>query len=402
MKFFAPCPRGLEAVLASELAGLEAQTVHATDGGVAFSGDERLLYRANLESRIASRVLLHVGEGTYRSEDDIYQRALSLSWFEWFERKRTIRVAVAAIRSPLKSLDFVTLRIKDAVCDAFRRATGSRPDVDTRFADVRIHAFIDPRHVSFYIDTSGEPLFKRGWRTSTVDAPLRENLAAGILRLTGWTREMPLLDPMCGGGTFLLEAASIARGIAPGANRGFGFERLTLYDARLWREIRRESQALQNEHATMAIYGSDREQKALRATTEALHRAGLQDGIHLQRSDVLEITAPGENGILIANPPYGVRIGEQQELAAFYPKLGDALKQRFAGWRCFIFSADTRLPKLIGLKASRRTPLFNGALECRLYEFAMVAGSMREPRENQPAACSARPTSDRPQANKTT
>jgi putative N6-adenine-specific DNA methylase len=273
------------------------------------------------------------------------------------------------------------LRIKDAICDAFRRATGSRPDVDTQFPDVRIHAFINQSQVSFYVDTSGEPLFKRGWRTSTVDAPLRENLAAGILRITGWTAGTALLDPMCGGGTFLLEAASIARAIAPGANRGFGFERLTLYDARLWREVRREAQARQLDKAPTAIYGSDREQKAIRATTEALSRAGLQDSIHLQRCDVLDLIAPAPNGILVANPPYGVRIGEQQALAAFYPRLGDAFKQRFAGWRCFIFSADTRLPKLIGLKASRRTPLFNGALECRLYEFAMVAGSMREPKK---------------------
>jgi putative N6-adenine-specific DNA methylase len=378
MKFFAPCPRGLEPALVSELTDLDATAVHATDGGVAFCGDERLLYRTNLESRIASRILLHVGEGAYRTAEDIYQHALKLPWHERFERKRTIRISVAAIRAPLKSLDFVTLRIKDAVCDAFRAATGSRPDVDTRFPDVRIHAFIAQAQVSFYLDTSGEPLFKRGWRTSSVDAPLRENLAAGILRLTGWTPSAPLLDPMCGGGTFLLEAATTALGIMPGANRGFGFERLTLYDARLWREVRQAADARRRALPSLAIYGSDREQKAIRATTEALGRAGLQDVVQLQRKDVLDLAAPADNGILIANPPYGVRIGEQRALADFYPQLGDVFKQRFAGWRCFIFSADTRLPKLIGLKASRRTPLFNGALECRLYEFAMVAGSMRE------------------------
>jgi putative N6-adenine-specific DNA methylase len=378
VQFFAPCPRGLEPALASELTDIGASTIRPTDGGVAFAGDDRLLYRANLESRIASRVLLHVGEGPYQSEEDIYRQALSLPWAEWFERKRTIRIAVAAIRSPLKSLDFVTLRIKDAVCDAFRAATGSRPDVDTRFPDVRIHAFIDRQKVSFYLDTSGEPLFKRGWRTGAVDAPLRENLAAGILRLTGWTPESTLLDPMCGGGTFALEAATIALGIAPGANRGFGFERLTLYDARLWREVRSAAEAERKNPEALAIHASDQDQKALRATTAALRRAGLENVVHLHRQDVLQIAAPAASGILIANPPYGVRIGESQALAEFYPKLGDVFKQRFAGWRCFIFSADTRLPKLIGLKASRRTPLFNGALECRLYEFAMVAGSMRD------------------------
>jgi putative N6-adenine-specific DNA methylase len=183
---------------------------------------------------------------------------------------------------------------------------------------------------------------------------------------------------MCGGGTFALEAATIALGIAPGANRGFGFERLTLYDARLWREVRSAAEAERKNPEALAIHASDQDQKALRATTAALRRAGLENVVHLHRQDVLQIAAPAASGILIANPPYGVRIGESQALAEFYPKLGDVFKQRFAGWRCFIFSADTRLPKLIGLKASRRTPLFNGALECRLYEFAMVAGSMRD------------------------
>jgi putative N6-adenine-specific DNA methylase len=387
VKFFAPCPRGLEPALASELTDIGALTIRPTDGGVAFAGDHRLLYRANLESRIASRILLHVGEGPYQSAEDIYRRALSLPWAEWFERKRTIRIAVAAIRAPLKSLDFVTLRIKDAVCDAFRAATGSRPDVDTRFPDVRIHAFIERQKVSFYLDTSGEPLFKRGWRTGAVDAPLRENLAAGILRLTGWTPASALVDPMCGGGTFVLEAATIALGIAPGANRGFGFERLALYDARLWRDVRSAVEAERKNSEALAIYASDQDQKALRATTEALRRAGLENVVHLHRHDVLQIAAPAASGILIANPPYGVRIGESQALADFYPKLGNVFKQRFAGWRCFIFSADARLPKLIGLKASRRTPLFNGALECRLYEFAMVAGSMRDrPLSNRQAS----------------
>ena len=395
-RYFAPCPRGLESVLASELAAIGAESVRATDGGVAFAGRAELLYRANLESRIASRILLQVAEHGYRSEDDVYQCALRLPWHEWFERKRTIRIAVAAVRSPLKSLDFVTLRIKDAVCDAFRRATGGRPDVDTRHPDVRIHAYIDAHRVSFYLDTSGEPLFKRGWRTGTVDAPLRENLAAGILHHTGWTPTAALLDPMCGGGTFVVEAATYALGIAPGTNRGFAFERLTLYDPRLWRQVRNAAEARREPARPLTIYASDEDPKAIRATTQALERAGLESCVQLERRDVLDAKPPAPHGTLIANPPYGVRIGEQQALAAFYPKLGDVLKQRFPGWRCFIFSADTRLPKLIGLKPSRRVPLFNGALECRLYEFAIVAGSMRSQRKTQPPASTERPINDKP------
>ena len=401
-RYFAPCPRGLEAVLAAELAAMDAEAIRTTDGGVAFCGGDALLYRANLESRIASRILLEVGAGTYRNEEDIYRCAYGLPWHEWFERRRTIRIAVAAIRAPVKSLDFVTLRIKDAVCDVFRKVTGARPDVDTRFPDVRIHAFIDARRVSFYLDTSGEPLFKRGWRTGAVDAPLKENLAAGILRLTGWEPQIALLDPMCGGGTFILEAVTYALGIAPGANRGFAFERLTPYDPRRWRQIRNAADAKRKAPAPLPIYASDRDPKAVRATAQALERAGgLEACAHLERRDVLDAVAPLASGILVANPPYGVRIGESQALGAFYPQLGDVLKKRFAGWQCYIFTADARLPKSIGLRPSRRMPLFNGALECRLYEFAIVAGSMRKADPRQSPAKSARTISDTPHVNKT-
>lgn len=375
--YFAPCPRGLEAALADELQALGAVQTAPTDGGVGFAGDARLMYRANLECRLASRILLAVGRCPYRSEEDIYRGARALPWPQLFDCRRTIRVALAATRSPLKSLDFATLRVKDAVCDAFRAVVGERPNVDTRIPDVRIHVFLDAQQASFYLDTSGEPLFKRGWRTSEVDAPLRENLAAGILRIAGWQPGIPLLDPMCGGGTFLLEAASLALGIPPGAQRGFGFERLANYDAALWRDVRETADRARLRIAKQPIFGSDRDPRAVGATRKAFQRAGLDDVADLVRADVLEIQPPAPEGIMIFNPPYGVRIGEQAELAALYPKLGDLLKQRFAGWRCCIFTADTRMPKLIGLKPSRRTPLYNGAIECRLYAFEIVSGSMR-------------------------
>lgn len=376
-RYFAPCPRGLEAALADELQALGAVGTTITDGGVGCEGDARLMYRANLESRLASRILLAVGRCAYRSEEDIYRGARALPWPRFFDCKRTIRVALAATRSPLKSLDFATLRVKDAVCDTFRAAVGERPNVDTRIPDVRIHVFLDAQQASFYLDTSGEPLFKRGWRTSEVDAPLRENLAAGILRIAGWQPGMTLLDPMCGGGTFLLEAASLALGIPPGAQRGFGFERLTIYDPAVWRELRESADRDRRRMSKLPIFGSDRDPRAVGATRKAFERAGLDDVADLVRADILDLQPPAAEGIMVFNPPYGVRIGEQAELAALYPKLGDLLKQRFAGWRCCIFSADTRLPKLIGLKPARRTPLYNGAIECRLYAFEIVSGSMR-------------------------
>ena len=387
LRLFAPCPRGLEALLAAELAALGAGATAPADGGVGFEGDARLLYRANLESRLASRVLLEVGAGRYRNEDDVYRLARGIDWTALFAVTRTIRVGVAAIRSPLKSLDFVTLRVKDAVCDTFRAAVGKRPSVDTRNPDVRIQVFLDRSSATFYVDTSGEPLFKRGWRSGSVDAPLRENLAAGILQIAGWMPGIPLLDPMCGGGTFLVEAATTALGIPPGWNRGFAFERLARYDARLWRDVRDRAQAQRKRPAPLPIFGSDRAAKALNATRAALRRAGIESAVVLERADILAIRPPAAGGMLVTNPPYGMRIGDEAELAALYPKLGDHLKRHFAGWRCCFFTADTRLPKLIGLKAARRTPLYNGALECRLYAFDIVAGSMRtRGREHPPAS----------------
>jgi putative N6-adenine-specific DNA methylase len=377
-QFFATCPRGLEGVLAAELAALGAGEVQGVDGGVAFSGDPGLCYRANLESRVASRVLRQVGAAPYRTEHDIRAAALELPWPRFFDVRRTIRVNVSAIKSPVRSLDFVSLSVKDAVCDAFRATAGSRPDVDTRAPDVRIHAFLTEKHATFYLDTSGDPLFKRGWRTAAGEAPLRENLAAGILKLTGWVPPAPLFDPMCGSGTFLVEAAMMALDAAPGLNRGFGFEKLADFDATAWRELRAQAQARRKPSHPLPILGADKSGTVLGFARENLQATGLDSAVALKQMAILDASPPFDQpGTLVMNPPYGERTGEQEELAAFYPMLGDALKQRFAGWTAWIFTADLRLPKLIRLTASRRIPLYNGALECRLFKYEMVAGSRR-------------------------
>jgi putative N6-adenine-specific DNA methylase len=374
--FFATCPRGLEALLVGELAslGIEARAVA---GGVAFAGDLQACYRANLCSRIASRVLWQIARFDYRSEQDVYAAARAVDWPRHFRVERTLRVNVTAQRSPLKSLEFATLRIKDAVCDRFRDRLGSRPSIDRANPDVRVHAFLEETRGTLYLDTSGEPLFKRGWRAGAADAPLRENLAAGILMLAGWQPGEVLLDPMCGGGTFLVEAGAIARGRAPGARRAFAFEKLSLFDAPAWQSVKR---TLAQEERAPRLHGSDIDPKALNAARRNLAAAGVERWATLERIDVLERAAPAPTGVMVMNPPYGERMGSPEELARFYPKLGDALKQRFAGWRCYIFTADLRLPKLIRLTPSRRIPLWNGALECRLYEFQIVAGSHRRPK----------------------
>jgi putative N6-adenine-specific DNA methylase len=377
-KFFATCPRGLELLLADELRQLNGAKIHAVGGGVQFAGDFILCYRVNLESRVASRVLWQVATDGYRSEEDIYRAAYALPWTDWFDPARTIRVDVSATKSPLTSLNFVTLKIKDAVCDKVRRLSGRRPSVDTREPDIPIQGHLTDREFTLYLDTTGEPLFKRGRRLATGEAPLRENLAAGILRLAGWVPGTPLLDPMCGSGTILLEAAHMALEIAPGLGRHFAFEKFKNFDARRWRELLQQSAARQKPRAPLAIYGSDLSAAVLNAARANLMASGLEKIVSLKRADVLEIAAPAQEGIIVSNPPYGVRLGEQQALAEFYPKLGDLLKKQFSGWRAYLLSADMRLPKLIRLAASKRTPLFNGALECRLFEYKMVEGGMRK------------------------
>jgi len=376
--FFAPCPRGLEKLLVDELGELGANEVRAADGGVAFSGDWPLCYRANLESRFASRILWRVQEPKpYRNEQDIYQAALDLAWPRWFDVACTIRVNVTAIKSPLKSLEFITLKIKDAICDKFRQHGGERPSVDTVQPDMRIHAFIEGNNLTLYLDTSGEALFKRGVRLHTNIAPLRENLAAGILKLAGWEPGIPLLDPMCGSGTFLIEAAQMSLNIAPGIARNFAFEKLKNFDAGRWNEMRQQSIAAQLPVSELPIFGSDLYGDELKATHRNLDEAGIREAVYLKQANVLEISAPAEQGILVANLPYGERMGELNELAELYPKLGDALKQKFGGWTAYLFTADKRILKLMRLSPSRRIPLFNGAIECRLLEYRIVAGGNR-------------------------
>jgi putative N6-adenine-specific DNA methylase len=376
-RYFATCPRGLEPVLAAELAALGGQSIEAVDGGAAFAGGQALCYAANLESRVASRVLWQVGRARYRNEHDLFDAARALPWARLFDVGHTIRVNVSAIRSPLRSLDFVTLRLKDAVCDVFREQGGTRPDVDTHSPDVRIHAFLTRDEATFYLDTSGDALFKRGWRTAVGEAPLRENLAAGILKLTGWMPPTPLLDPMCGSGTFLVEAAMMALDVAPGLDRSFGFERLAGFDAGLWRTLREKARARRRPVHRLPIFGSDKSGTVLGMARENLAALGLADAIELKQMDVLDGGPPAAAGILVMNPPYGERVGSTEELAAFYPRLGDALKQRYTGWTAYILTADLTLAKLIRLKATKRTPLYNGALECRLFEYRLIAGAMR-------------------------
>jgi putative N6-adenine-specific DNA methylase len=388
--YFCPCPRGLEAALAEELQEISqfAPTLkvhNQVPGGVHCSGRLGDAYQINLHSRIASRVLLRMAHGSYSNENDIYDLTLAQPWEDWFEVDHTIRVDVTAIKSPLKSLEFTTLKIKDAVCDRFRDIYSRRPSVNTRTPDMRIAGFLDAHTYTVYLDTSGEALFKRGWREETGDAPLRENLAAGILRVSGWKPGIPLFDPMCGSGTILAEAAQMLAGIPPGARRTFAFEKFNAFDKEAWLAIKGNFKP-NPLPAEPCIFGSDISGDMIAMTRNNLRKAGIQFEVPLKQIEAQEVKPPTEMpGILVTNPPYGERIGvrgdssiEDDEMAkAFFSAFGTTLKQRFVGWKVFLFTADLGLPKLIRLKESRKTPFFNGALECRLFRFDMVAGFNR-------------------------
>ncbi|QEZ47752.1 THUMP domain-containing class I SAM-dependent RNA methyltransferase [Cupriavidus oxalaticus] len=410
--FFAPCPRGLESALAEELREIAARpgmaalapfTVHQeVPGGVNFSGEMAAAYAVNLHSRIASRVLLRVAARGYRHEDDIYNLARGVRWEQWFSPDESLRVDITAHKSPLRSLNFIALRVKDGVCDAMRERLGARPSVDTVSPDVRVYAHLTERDCTLYLDTTGEPLFKRGWRTEKGEAPLKENLAAGILRLAGWVPGQtfrPFYDPMCGSGTFLIEAAQVALGIAPGGSRSFAFEWLKGVDRKAWQKLKDDAQRARMLASAdeLQVVGSDISTDMLAITQANWQRAGLPGEARTKQVDARFVQPPyGEPGLLLMNPPYGERIAvrgqrrmpgeemprdEVEEAAAnqFANAFATTLKQNFAGWQAWVFTGDLGFPRRLRLKESRRTPLYNGNIECRLFRFDMVRGTNRAP-----------------------
>ena len=380
-QFFATCPRGLEALLADELLAQRALKIVVTDGGVSFEGNLETMYRANLHSRIATRIMSRVGQGSYATEEDIYKATFKLHWPSWFKVNQTIRVKVTGVKCPLKSLDFVTLRIKDAVCDRFREEGALRPSVSVRDPDVRIHAYLTQDQYQLYLDTSGAPLYQRGFRDVSVIAPLRENLAAGIIMLSGWIPGTPFLDPMCGSGTFLIEAAMMAVDQPPGMKRIFGFQKLTSFDEGLWKKIESEAINKMKPIEFLDIYGSDMDLRAVRVARHNLKVAGLEEVAKVMQSDFIKLEPPTAEGTLVTNPPYGQRIGEDEDLKEVYPVWAKHMKESFGGWNTYFLTADLEMPKDMRLKPTKKTPLYNGALECRLFEIKMVAGSNRKPKD---------------------
>jgi len=377
--YFCPCPRGLEGALVTEVQAAGATDAVALAGGVGCRGPLEAAYRINLHSRIASRVLLLLARGSYRSEDDLYRLALAHPWEAWFASSCTLRVDTTAIRSPLTSLNFATLRVKDAVVDRLRDKTGERPSIDTARPDVRVALFLQEGTALLYIDLSGEPLFKRGWRADREakgEAPLKENLAAGLLAVAGWDPSMPLMDVFCGAGTLVIEAAQIACRRPPGLQRSFAIDRLSIHRSDLWQKVQADAEAAMEEAVGRAagepvrIAASDIDPQAVAMARGNLQRAGLPpDLVRFTVADAVTARPPWPDpGVLLSNPPYNERVSID---TATWREFGATLRNHFGGWRALLLSSDRGLPGQLGLRERRKTPLFNGQIECRLFEFEM-------------------------------
>ena len=374
---FAPCPQGLEEALCAEMQALGFDDAAPARAGCRFSADWSGILRANLYSRLATRILVQLAQAPVQHEDDILELARQTPWERWFGAEQTLRVDTSAIRSPMQSLQYCNLRAKDGICDRLREREGERPSIDTVRPDARVHLFLNEDSATLYLDTSGESLFKRGWRLDKGEAPLRENLAAGLLALANWDPSQALLDPFCGSGTILIEAAWIALGVPAGIWRPFGFERLRNHDARRWRDIKDEARSHIAPRLESPIVGYDLNPRAIEAARSNMERARLApDSIQFEVGDARTVLPPADTGWLVTNPPYGERLADAD--AELWSAWAQNLKQHYSGWQLGVISSDLELPRQMRLKPLRRHPLHNGALDCRLFMFEMVQASYRK------------------------
>jgi putative N6-adenine-specific DNA methylase len=391
-----PCAAGVEGLLADEvhqLTGLTGNDLLTGRGGVMANASWRDAMRLNLHSRLTQRVLIQLSQSFYRSEKDLYDAASAVAWEIWFTTKQTFKIEITAQHSPLTSLNFAALKIKDAVADRFRAKRGERPDVNTQWPDVRIYVHLTTDTCTLYMDTSGEPLFKRGWREDKGDAPLKETLAAAMLAASGWDAHTPLYDPCCGSGTIAIEAAQIACGIAPGIMRRFAFEKLLPFQPHVWQALQDDARA--QEHApTTEIHASDVAFRMVDFTQRNAELAGVGQVVQARGGDALQRMPPCETpGIMLLNPPYGERIAaagvagvssrareiaEGDDGGEFFSQLASHWKKNYNGWTAWMLTPDLKLPTKMRLKESRRVPMWNGPIECRMFRFDLMKGSVRD------------------------
>lgn len=371
LELFATVPLGGEELTAAELVKVGADDISVVRGGVSFCGNTASLYRALLQLRTASRLLLQLTRFPCSSPEELYDGIYQIDWSEHLNSRMTLAVDCSLRDSAITHSGFAALKAKDAVVDQLRKKNGSRPNVDTKTPDLRINLHIAKNICTVSLDAAGEPLDRRGWRLNRNDAPLRETLAAAIMQHTGWDGATPLIDPMCGSGTLLLEGVSMALKRPAGAGRRFGIMKWHSFDNRLWQEILKEEQSKGEDTLSVPVLGFDRDPQAIITCRENARRAGLAWQIAFDRQEFDDLQPNGHQGLLVMNPPFGVRMGDKAGLEKVYSRIGEVLKRRFTGWTAYILAADMGLARHIGLKPARRFVLFNGPLECRLLKYEL-------------------------------
>ncbi|MCP3928142.1 MAG: class I SAM-dependent RNA methyltransferase [Bacteroidetes bacterium] len=376
LKLVAKTQHGLEDILANEIRDLGAEKVKVLKRAVEFEGDQRMLYRANLELRTAIRILIPIYHFGAKHENELYKKIRQVDWSQYMDVDDTLSIGAVTHSNIFKHSQFAALKTKDAIVDQFRQNTGRRPNVDINYPTLRLHLHIHEKDCTISLDSSGDSLHKRGYRADAVEAPLNEVLAAGMILLSGWKGDRPFIDPMCGSGTLPIEAALIAHNIPPNYYRKrFGFQRWKDFDRNLWDEIM--EQAKENiKDTSCEIYGFDKDFKAAKISQHNIFGAHLEGKINVSRQRFERLEPPVENGFMMMNPPYDVRLTDDNILD-FYKMIGDRLKQHFNGYEAWILSGNLEAIKHIGLRPSRKISLYNGALECKFQKFELYAGSKK-------------------------
>jgi putative N6-adenine-specific DNA methylase len=372
-RYFATCARGIEPVLAGELHGLGASEVTPGRGGVHFAGDRTLLYQANLWLRTAIRVLWPVLEAPVTTPEELYDAVQTLDWSRYLTPEHTLAVDCNVRDSQITHSKYAALKVKDAICDQFVQRVGRRPSVDVEepMVGLNLHVYRDRAVLS--LDSSGESLHKRGYRPIQTKAPLNEALAAALILLSGWRPQTAFADPLCGSGTLPIEATWIATRRPPGlTRRRFGFQGWMDFDVALWAELRDEARRGVRKALEAPIVGSDARRDAIQFSIGNARAAGVGHLVHFEVKDLRDYRPPdGPPGVILCNPPYGERIGEEKELRSLYRTLGEVLRARCAGWKVFVFTGNARLAREIGIEAVRDVRLYNGRIPCQLLECRM-------------------------------
>ncbi|GAA4436438.1 THUMP domain-containing protein [Pontibacter saemangeumensis] len=374
---------GLEEVLAGELRALDMEYIKVGTRAVTCSGNLRQLYEANLWCRTAIRVLKPFRNFKARDENDLYAQVQKINWSEYLDVKQTFAISAAVSHSTFEHSLFVAQLTKDAIVDQFRKATGERPSVDLVHPDIRLNLHMHENIVTLSLDSSGDSLHRRGYRLQTNVAPLNEVLAAGMIGLSGWDKKSPFVDPMCGSGTLLIEAAMMAQNIAPGLYRRdpYGFEKWKDYDAGLFEMVWKTAEVKASFEPRATILGYDIDPDYVEAARNNIENAGLENVIKVEEADFFKTSAPEEPGVVVMNPPYNERI-LSDDINLLYKNIGDTLKNNYQGYDAFVLTGNLEAAKNVGLKASRRIPLYNGPIECRLLKYELYRGSRRSGEEH--------------------